>query len=129
METMIRLEHEGDTDQFGKLKTGLVLSPVQLEQLTAWVSDKSRLSDDEIAALNCHEFCDSFHQLARTQVKFIGDMGDSATLWVYPEVDLRQVVLRQVIDRDAHGRVLELADHVVYFPMPTTAHFVGTSTA
>ncbi|NET56054.1 MAG: hypothetical protein F6K47_07740 [Symploca sp. SIO2E6] len=127
METMIHMDDRDTSERAGKLKTGMVLSPQQLEQLLAWISDKPRLDDGEIAALSCCEFRDSFHQLARTQVEFEGDEGDSATLWVYPEVDLRRVVLKQVIDSDANGRVLELSDRTVYFPMPSAARFVGTS--
>lgn len=126
METMLHMDDRDTSDRSGKLKTGMVLSPRQLEQLLAWISDRPRLDDQEIAALSCCEFRDSFHQLARTQVEFEGDEGDSATLWVYPEVDLRRVVLKQVMDSDANGRVLELSDRVVYFPFPSVARFVGT---
>ncbi|NEQ70549.1 MAG: hypothetical protein F6K21_34665 [Symploca sp. SIO2D2] len=127
METMLHMDDQHRGDQSGKLKTGMVLSPQQLERLLAWISDKPRLDDEEMAALCCCEFRDSFHQLARTQVEFEGDEGDSATLWVYPEVDLRRVVLKQVMDSDANGHVLELSDHTVYFPIPSTVHFLGTS--
>ncbi|NER30148.1 MAG: hypothetical protein F6J89_21635 [Symploca sp. SIO1C4] len=127
METMLHMNDRDTSDQSGKLKTGMVLSPRQLERLLAWISDKPRLDDEEMAALACSEFRDSFHQLARTQVEFEGDEGDSATLWVYPEVDLRRVVLKQVMDSDANGRVLELSERTVYFPIPSVARFVGTS--
>ena len=128
METLIRMDAHGG-DASGKLKTGLVLSLTQLNQLAAWMFEQPPLDTDEIAALSCCEFCDRFHQLARTQVTFTGDAGDRATLWVYPEFDQQQVVLKQVSDRDANGRVQQLVDHIIQFPIPTTAHFVGTTTA
>ncbi|MGK7923767.1 MAG: hypothetical protein AB4290_00690 [Spirulina sp.] len=126
METLISVNDDEMGGRSGKLKTGFVFSLDLLEKLLAWISDKPRLQPEEMMALRCCEFRESFNRLARTQVDFTGNGGDSATLWVYPEIEVRRVILKRVVDSDANGRVLALSDRTVYFPIPSTARFVGT---
>ena len=126
METLMRLENDSGDRRSYRLKTGMVLGLENLERLLAWVSDKPRLSPEKMAALRCCDFRDSFHRLARTQVAFEGYNGGAATLWVYPEIELRRVNLKQVVRSDGNGRVLDLSDRTVYFPVPVSARFVGT---
>ncbi|MGK7916085.1 MAG: hypothetical protein AB4038_11180 [Prochloraceae cyanobacterium] len=126
METLISLDEGGMSQRVGKLKTGLILSLDRLNQLLDSTLDRPTLEPGEIDALRCCEFRDSFHRIARTQVSFEGYAGDSANLWVYPEIELRRVILKRVVNSDGIGRVLELSDRTVSVPIPGQAHFVGT---
>ncbi|MBP0001238.1 MAG: hypothetical protein J7641_19980 [Cyanobacteria bacterium SID2] len=129
METLISTNEGSVTERKVKLKTGLILSLNRLSELLNEVSSRSRLTEKELAALRCCEFKENFQQLARTRVEFEGYMGDRAALWVYPEIELRRVILKQALDSDANGRVLNLNEKTVYFPIPSIARFVGTSTS
>ncbi|MDC0833513.1 hypothetical protein POG22_10930 [Geitlerinema sp. CS-897] len=129
METLISTNEGSITERKAKLKTGLILSLNRLSELLDEVSGRSHLSEKELTALRCCEFKENFQKLARTQVEFEGYTGDRAALWVYPEIELRRVVLKQVVDSDANGRVLNLNEQTVYFPILNIARFVGTSTS
>ena len=129
METLFQIEPPDGSRQTGNLKTGMVLSPFRLNALMAEISDNPPLDSEQLAALVTAEFRSRFSHVAQTQVKFKGRPGEGMALWVYPELKLQRIMLKRVAQTDANGQVTALAEHAIYFPLPTAAHFVGTSNA
>ena len=113
----------------GKLKSGMILSPDILNKLTPRLSDREPLTDEQLEALRSPDFADRFNQAARTQVDFKGRRGESAALWIYPEMKVQQVVLKRVSSVNENGHVEGFEEETVAFPIPALAHFVGASSA
>ena len=115
----------------GTLKSGLILSPDALSKLIPRLSSGADqpLSEEQLEALRTPDFVDRFNQSAKTQVDFKGRRGESAALWVYPEMKLREVVLKKIGSVNEHGHVQGFEEETVRFPMPAMVHFVGASSA
>lgn len=128
METVTQVLEEDLAGRKSRLKSGLIMAPYVLNELLGQISQHPRLSSSELSALMAPEFRKRFNYAARTQVKFQGRPRDTVALWIYPEVKLQQIILKQAENTNAHGHVLGLKEHPVYFPMPATAHFIGVST-
>jgi hypothetical protein len=127
MRTETETEPSTVNHEVGTLRSGLVASPFVLNKLMARVANTAPLTPDELAALSTKEFTDRFSQAARTQVSFRGRPGDSAALWVYPEVKVQQVVLQEGTEVNPAGHVLRFAEHRVSFPFFVLAHFIGVA--
>ena len=125
METVSIVDDQDSTRRSGRMKTGLILSPYELNDLIGQISSYPQLEEAELAALMSSEFKDSFSQVAQNKVQFEGHRGDAVALWAYPEMKLQQVVLKKVEQTDGNGQVLQLSERSVYFPVPTVAHFIG----
>jgi hypothetical protein len=125
LETEIRTRRDGLHKHAGRLKTGLVLSPFALNRLLPSLSKHPMLKEPELNALRSPEFIDRFNHAARTKVSFRGKVGDSAALWIFPEIKIQKIVLKKAVQVNANGHVLDFADHAVHFPMPALVHFVG----
>ncbi|MBD2503164.1 hypothetical protein [Anabaena azotica] len=125
METVSIVDDQDSTRQSGRMKTGLILSPYELNDLIGQISSYPQLEEAELAALMSSEFKDSFSQVAQNKVQFEGHRGDAVALWVYPEMKLQQVVLKKVEQTDGNGQVMQLSERSVYFPVPSVAHFIG----
>jgi hypothetical protein len=112
----------------GHLKSGMILSPDALSKLVPRVSGgkDQPLSDAQLTALRTPDFVDRFNQAAKSQVEFKGRRGESVALWVYPEMKLRDVVLKKIGSVNEHGHVQSFEEETVRFPMPAMVHFVGT---
>ncbi|OKH45562.1 hypothetical protein NIES2101_26280 [Calothrix sp. HK-06] len=128
METVTQVLEEDLAGRKSRLKSGLIMAPYVLNELLGQISQHPRLSSGELSALMAPEFRKRFNYAARTQVKFQGRSRDTVALWIYPEVKLQQIILKRAENTNAHGHVLGLREHPVYFPMPATAHFIGVST-
>jgi hypothetical protein len=127
MRTETETEPSTVNHELGTLRSGLVASAFALNKLMTRVANEAPLTPDELAALSTREFTDRFSQAARTQVSFRGRPGDSAALWVYPEVKVQQVVLREATEVNPAGHVLRFAEHRVPFPFFVLAHFIGVA--
>jgi hypothetical protein len=125
METITQLEEHTPTHLEGKLKTGFQMSPYRLNELLPQISSYPLLSDAELKALMTPDFKAQCSYAAQSQVKFKGRRGDRIGLWVYPEMKIQRLVLKQIGRTNSNGQVLELTDHEIYFPMPATVHFIG----
>lgn len=125
METLTKFEGNESTHQTGKLKTGLLMSPHRLNELLPQISSHPSLSEAELKAFLSPEFKQQCSYAARNQVEFNGRKGDTVALWVYPEMKVQRVLLKQVGQTNANGQVLALTEHEVYFPMPAIVHFIG----
>ncbi|MBD2458335.1 hypothetical protein H6G80_30245 [Nostoc sp. FACHB-87] len=128
METVTQVLEEDLAGRKSRLKSGLIVSPYGLNELLGQVFNHPQLSEAELAALVSSEFKGRFSHAARTEVKFSGKPRQTVALWVYPEFKLQQVFLKQVDQSNGNGHVLALKEHLVYFPMPAVAHFIGVNT-
>ena len=128
METVFKTEETGVHKEEGRLKTGLLVSPFALNHLIPAISSYPMLGEAEMAALRSPDFTNRFSQAARVKVKLSGRVGDSAALWVYPEMKMQQVVLVRAEQTNAAGHVLQFSEQRVHFPMPMLVHFIGAST-
>jgi hypothetical protein len=132
MQTKSRVEKdEQSTRGVGHLKSGMILSPDVLSRLIPRVSDGAddALSDAQLDALRSPDFVDRFNQVARTQVDFKGRRGENVALWIYPEMKLRDVVLKKIGSVNEHGHVAAFEEETIRFPMPAMVHFIGTGSA
>ena len=132
METKAKVADDAESRRReGTLKSGMILSADALSKLIPRVSGGADqpLSDEQLDALRTPDFVDRFNQAAKTQVEFKGRRGESAALWVYPEMKLREVVLKKIGDVNEHGHVRSFEEETVRFPMPAMIHFVGASSA
>jgi hypothetical protein len=127
METVTTIDEEDATHRTGRLKTGMILSPLQINALLHILSSHPPLDEGELKALISPEFKDRFSCVAQTQVQFDGKQGDSVAVWVYPEVKLQPVVLQKAEQTDENGQVTKLSEQSIVVPMPAIAHFIGTS--
>jgi hypothetical protein len=129
METLIQKTEEKKHEHSHRLKSGLIISLGELNELLGLISTKyPRLESAQLKALMAPEFEERFRYVARYQAKFDGDNGESAALWIYPEFKLQQVMLKKVVRTNNNGHVLELQEQAVRFPMPAVAHFIGVRT-
>ncbi len=128
METVTKMAKAEKAEQLGKLKSGMIFSPHELNALINHISPYPTLDDFQLRALLSSEFKTRFHQAACSQVKFQGDGGEKVALWVYPEFKLQQVMLKKVERTNEAGHVLELSEKPVRFPLPAIIHFIGVST-
>lgn len=126
METLTQIEETGLHKEEGKMKAGMIMSLRTLNKMISYISPHPVLNEAEITALRSPDFVNRFNQAARTKVRFSGRPGDSAALWVYPEVKMQQVILQRAEEVNSAGHVLKFSEHAVHFPMPALAHFIGT---
>ena len=129
IETKTRLQKNEDRRATGQLKTGMELSPDDLNRLLPRLAPgEVPLSAEELQPLRSGDFVDRFNQAARYKAKLRGRSGDSAALWVYPEFKLQRVVLQKVDQVNAHGHVVSFLEHPVRFPLPALVHLIGART-
>jgi hypothetical protein len=128
METVTEETPEGGRRIVGRMKSGTRVSLTELNALLPQISSKPSLDAAQLEALASERALATFGRAARTSVEFRGDEGESAALWIYPEMRIQPIALLRAGEPDAHGLVTELAEQVVHFPVPASAHFVGVST-
>jgi hypothetical protein len=118
---------QGDT--FIKMKSGMEVSPVALNQLLPGISSYPSLSENQLQALHHYEFKKQVDTAARSQLTFRIKEGETNSLWVYPEVDLFKLTLKKANGINAFGNVLDTVDEEVVFVRPSSVHFIGTKNA
>ncbi len=128
METVTALEKSGVKRETGRLKSGMIMSSAALNRLIPVISDQAPLGEAELSALRSRDFIERFNQAARVNLTLKGRRGDSAALWVYPEVKMQRVILQHVAETTPAGQVVRFEERVVYFPIPALIHAVGTRT-
>ncbi|MCC6318282.1 MAG: hypothetical protein IT361_11390 [Gemmatimonadaceae bacterium] len=112
----------------GRLRSGMTASLAALNALIPLVSTGKALGEAQLKALAGSDFVSRFHTAARFHGSLKGKAGVSATLWVYPEVKLHEVVLLKAASTDADAHVRELVEERVFFPVPVSIHVIGTRT-
>lgn len=123
--TTTKITEKGLHRRQGRLESGVLLSPNRLNELLPKISAYPQLNEKELGALLAPGFIRHTHTAARTSVKFGGRPGQTAALWVYPEVKVKQVMLQHAAQTNDHGAATKLEPNIVHFPMPVLAHFVG----
>ncbi|XOV68335.1 MAG: hypothetical protein ACFHU9_04000 [Fluviicola sp.] len=124
METVEFLEPARPRKMEGKMKSGLILSPEVLNDLLPTIGGES-LSIDQLEALKTDAFIKQQHRAARSGLKYKGRDGEAAALWVYPEMVLREIILKKTANITPYGTIAGFEEEKVVFPIPELAHFVG----
>jgi hypothetical protein len=125
LETTVRTEEKGLHRRQLRVETGLLLSPNRLNELLPKISSHPALDEKELAALLTPDFQQHVRLAARTSGNLAGRPGQTAALWVFPEVKVKKILLQSAAEVDEHGLVRRLEPRVVFFPIPVLAHFVG----
>ncbi len=112
----------------GKLKSGLEVSPVELNKLIPEISSYPVLTEQQLAALQSDDMQKRFNQEAKVNLRLRGSKDETGAIWAYPEVAIHKVILSKVGKVDEKGQVTELVDEEVYFPCLTHIHFAGVKT-
>ena len=131
MESVVDLAPTARTRRAGRLKSGLLVAPDELAALAPRLGGRV-LAPEVREALKTSEIAERLSHAARAKVEFApkhGGAGDSVALWVYPEVQLQEVVFKRARDVDARGRVLGFDEQKEVMPVPVAVHFIGVSTA
>jgi hypothetical protein len=127
METKVLLEEPQNGRSAGKMKTGLLLSAVALNALLPRAFDRAPLPPADLEAFSGADAADRFATTAQARVVLSSPRArGSAAAWVFPDVALHDVVLRSVDQVDENGQVLSTKERTVTFPLPVSAHFIGT---
>ena len=129
METIEELSPARPNKMEGRMKTGLIMSVDVLNKLLPTLGTKqpySPASAEQLKALQTESFMLRQQRASRTGVKFQGKSGQMAALWVYPEMSIREVILDKVGGVNIHGNVTSWKEESIYFPVPESAHFIGT---
>jgi hypothetical protein len=128
----LRSEEAGDEIRLkvaGKLKTGLEVSPLELNKLLTSSGDYPTLSLEHLAALMSDEFETQMNQEANFQIALKGKKDERGVVWVYPEITIHEVILKKIIAVNENGQVSSTADEHVFFPRISSFHFIGAKTA
>lgn len=121
-ESSTRLEIEG------KLKSGLEISPVELNKLLPAISSFPELTSSQLEAFRTATLQQEFNQEASARLELKGKDEERGALWAFPEVIIQKVILNKVQKTDDNGQVTTVGEEVVYFPRPSSIHFVGVKT-
>ena len=113
-------------DLFIKMKSGMEISPISLNQLLPGISSYPLLNEQQLKALRNYEFKKQVDSAAQSQFTFRNREGEVSSLWVYPEVDLFKLTLKRANNINAYGNVLDTVDEEVAFVRPSSIHFIGT---
>ncbi len=111
----------------GKLLSGFEASITLLNQLLPRVSDYPSLSQDQLEALSSDHFVGQSAFSARTQLEFRGRTGDTLALWIFPELQIREIVLKKTAEADLNGQPTAFTEETVHFGLPAAVHFIGVS--
>ncbi|MCH2225762.1 MAG: hypothetical protein MK066_13410 [Crocinitomicaceae bacterium] len=125
MQTVEYLTPERPRKMAGKMKSGLIMSTEVLNDLLPSISEYSSLSRVQLETLEQSKYIQTQHKAARTSINYRGKDGEMAVLWVYPEVQLREIHLKRIGNTNAHGNVLSFQEEIVHFPIIHNAHFIG----
>ncbi len=107
-----------------RMKAGMELTIEMLADLLPALGQTAP-SGVEREALRDPQLCQALSQLARTHVDFKGRGGETATLWVYPEMDVHEVHLLRVDQTNEDGYVVGMSPSTILFPRPSSLHFIG----
>lgn len=111
----------------GKLLSGFEASLSLINRQLPRISDYPSLTDEQLVALSSDHFMNGSAFSARTQLEFRGRSGDTLALWVFPELEVREIILKKASGADINGQPTSLAEETVYFGIPTSVHMVGVS--
>jgi hypothetical protein len=125
MQTVTETERSGAIGRAGTLKSGLEISPTALNALLERLPDRAALEADQLEALSAPAAVERFSLAARTRFRLSGRPGDSAAVWVFPEIKLQQAVLQRAAAINAAGHVTSFEEERADVPVPALAHVIG----
>lgn len=118
-------EYEAD-DDFIKIKSGLQLSPVALNNLIPKISKYPALTERQLDAVKDSSAKKLIDSKGIGHVEFKSRRGETCMLWVYPEVDLVEISFKKPHAINPYGNVLDLTEEKAVFIKPASLHFIGT---
>lgn len=130
IEDNARPENTSDSQMPGRrkvrarLKSGMELT---LEMLNSMLTSKGHpaIAPFELSSFKTPALQNYLNQTARAHLELKGKSGDTATLWVYPELDIHQVHMLRISQTNELGQVLGMEKQTLYFPRPSAIHFIG----
>jgi hypothetical protein len=118
-------EYEAN-DDFVKIKSGLQLSPVTLNNLITKISKYPALNENQLNAIKDSSAKKLIDSAGIGHVEFKSRRGETCMLWVYPEVDLVEISFKKPNAINPYGNVLDLTEEKAVFIKPASLHFIGT---
>lgn len=112
----------------GKLKSGLEVSPVELNKLIPMISAYPMLTEQQLSAFKTDDLQKRYDQEAKATLELRGTKNETGAVWAFPETAIHKVILSKVSKTDQKGQVTEITDEQVYFPFLNSIHFAGVKT-
>ncbi|MBX7225023.1 MAG: hypothetical protein K1X55_03275 [Chitinophagales bacterium] len=112
----------------GSMKSGLEISPVELNKLSPLFGKYPSLPMEKLAAFKTSDLSAYFNLQATQSIQMKGKKEEIGALWVYPEVTLKGATLGKIEKTNENGQVIEHSKENAYLPAVTSVHFVGLKT-
>ncbi len=135
METRMQMGEDASTDEgeerlklIGKMKSGMEMSPVELNRILPTIGNYPSLLPEQLKALMTDELEKSMNQEANVRIELKGKRDERGVLWAYPELTVHEVLLQKVSNFNQNGQVTATIDETVYFPRVSSYHFIGAKT-
>lgn len=112
----------------GKLKSGLEVSPVELNKLIPMISKYPVLTEPQLSAFKTDDLQRKFNLEAKATLELRGLKHEAGAVWTFPEVAMHKVILSKATRTNETGQVTEITDEEVYFPFLNSIHFAGIKT-
>jgi hypothetical protein len=119
-------EHELNIE--GKMKSGLEITPDELNNLLPSISSNKSLDEIRLEAFRTDELSKDINSEALAYLKIKGRTNKTGVIWTYPEVCLFEFYLNKIITEDQNGQVTETNEEIVVFPKLVSIHFLGERT-
>lgn len=112
----------------GKIKSGLEVSPEELNKLIPMISSYPLLEDEKLQALKSDDVRRDFNLAGIAQVEMKGRDEEIGMIWAYPEISMTAITLGKTTGTNANGQVTAISEETVYFPRPVSVIFQGEKT-
>lgn len=122
-------ESERELNIEGKMKSGLEITPVELNNLIPSISSYNSLELPRLGAFKTDELSRDYNSEALISLKLKGKTSETGMIWTYPEIGLFEFVLNKAARVDHNGQVTEIQEEKIVFPKPVSIHFVGEKTS
>lgn len=108
-----------------KLKSGLEISPRELNDLIPRISSYPPLNQGQLKALSSEDLGKIFDQQASARLELKGRKEERGYVWTFPEIQLRTIQLLKVDTIDNAGQVTSVSEENVVFPTLNAIRFIG----
>jgi len=113
----------------GKIRSGMTLSLETLNELMPARKEPNgygQLTEKQLEAISNKDFTSVLQYAARTNFEIKGRENTVASLYVYPELELRNLILKKPGGISANGNITAFEEVSVLFPIPKAAHMKMT---
>ena len=133
IETRLQVDKDQEADQtrlkiIGKMKSGLEVSPVGLNNILPAIGNYPSLSTEQLKALMTDELEIQMNQESNLRIELKGRKDERGVIWVYPEVTIYEIILSKISATNESGQVISTMDENVFFPGISSFHFIGAKT-